>query len=152
MPTPTYDLLADATLTSSASSIQLTGITGTYSKFLLLGYATFTSTGSEVRLNGLSATNQQYLFAQNAYSNPGNGSRTTNTDRTYNPFTGYFFMHGIFQSQQGSVHIWNMEASSIYTNYEVDTWYGGLSGSTLTIEVVGTTTFDAGSNFQVYGV
>lgn len=70
MPTPTYDLIASNVLSSSASSVTFSSISGSYRDLVLVVNATAPGNNLNLRFNSDTGTNYSYVWAN------GNGSTT----------------------------------------------------------------------------
>lgn len=80
MATPTYDLLASTTLTSSASSVTFSSIDQSYGDLILQIEAVATSSNTpKVRFNSDSGSNYEAVYMQ-GLANGGNGSGTYSLD------------------------------------------------------------------------
>lgn len=160
----TYDKIATTTLSSAASSVTFSSISGSYTDLIVVGNIGYTASGydSWIRFNGDTGTNYSYTVL---YANPGTGGSAGSTRGT-STSNILFDRQGDYTAISGSgySHIMNYANTTTYKTVlnrfgqpsssveaKVGLWRNTSAITSIVIGVT-TTTFASGSTFTLYGV
>lgn len=162
MPTPTYDLIASSVLSSSASSVTFSSISGSYRDLVLVINASTTALSYlSYRLNGDTGNNYSVVYGEGTgsvaqsssftdtfgYLIPGDAGRSNTGLRslTIANFQDYS------ATDKHKVQLVRANNSTTGTSMSASRW---ASTAAITSIVVATTagSFESGSSFYLYGI
>ena len=162
MPTPTYDLIQEQVLSSSAASVTFSSIPGTYKDLVLELVGTYTSnTTTYVRPNGDTSS----LYSVTNLQGDGTTASSTRYDRTALSGAGFWVAPNAFTSGIGTANANIMSYANTNVNKTCISRFGqagqvtgaavSLWGSTAAITSLVVrcgSTFDTGFVMRLWGI
>ena len=156
MPTPTYTPLATVTLGSSATSVTFSNIPGTYRDLILVfngGVSQNSYCG--IQFNADSGSNYSFADANFEGSITSNSGSNTWIPQRFTAPSDSFATYQIFDysttNKHKSVLVRNSRASD-FVSMAAGRWANNAAITSITADVEGSRTWNAGSTFSLYGV
>lgn len=161
MPTPTYVALATTTLSSSASSVTLSSISGSYRDLVLVIAAKNTGgTYDNIRVQFNSDTGSNYSYVQAYFNGSGFGSNSSTTtfiegltsSHTHNSAS----ILQVLDYSATDKHTTTLQRSNTATAESANRMAAGRWADTSAVTSITltqqSTNFDTGSTFSLYGI
>lgn len=160
MPTATYIPLANLTLSSTASSVSITGISQIYRDLVLIAVPiSATNGGMQTRVNNDTTSNYDYVLAEtDGSSSPtSNSGNTTSFLTTWNyneianvPSPVIFNYIGYTSTSQHKAILARVNKAGGSGAVSMAACKYGSSSAITSIQIIGS--FVAGSSFALYGI